>query len=210
MEFIDKLDSSLTIGDDDYRDFITITIEEKLKNANSGLQAEGTEFLKTIGYLLELVHHIRTLPEGEEYDDERTLGLTRLMEIISKANRQDTYVRYVHQLAQVHSKSKNFTEAAFALALHADLIPFGDNILPAELHFPRQTASARKEQLLNQIVELLASNKFWESALVKSKQMVEHCEKTSYDFKKVCVLDHFFFFFLPPQLFFFLVGLDLE
>lgn len=116
------------------------------------------------------------------------MGLTRLMEIIKKANRQDTYVRYVHQLAQVHMKSKNHTEAAFSYALHADLLDWSDTMLPAELHFSRQTSAARKEQLLNQIIDLLSTNKFWESALSRSKELVKYCESSSYDYKKVSFL----------------------
>lgn len=56
MEFIDKLDSTLTVGDDDYRQYITNALREKLQSGDAGLKTAGEAFLETIDHLLELVY----------------------------------------------------------------------------------------------------------------------------------------------------------
>lgn len=134
------------------------------------------------------MYNVRSLPEGGEHEDERTLGIANLMEFIKKANRQDTYIRYVHQLAQVHLRAKNITEAALTLLLHADLLDWSDKILIPEVGFPKQTSQARKEMLFNQIVDLLTTSKFWEHALHLSKDLALQYETRLFDYTKVFLL----------------------
>lgn len=113
----------------------------------------GKRFVESLDQLLELRMNVRSLPEGAEYEDERTQGLLKLMQFVKRINRDATYIRYVHQLADSHVKANNMTEAAFTLCLHADLLTWSNQELPADYGFPAQTMSARKEALTLRIID---------------------------------------------------------
>ena len=46
----------------------------------------------------------------------------KLMEYLRETERKDTYIGYVHQLAEILKESGNFLEAALTLLLHGDQI----------------------------------------------------------------------------------------
>ncbi|KAL1439546.1 hypothetical protein MTO96_031972 [Rhipicephalus appendiculatus] len=63
--------------------------------------------------------------EGAENRDKRmscTVNLLRFYR--EEVGRQEMFVRYVHKLCELHLPAEHYAEAAFALRLHADLLPW--------------------------------------------------------------------------------------
>jgi hypothetical protein len=128
-------------------------------------------FLEAIDQFLQLLLGIRNLPESEEWQDDRVIGTLRLMAFIEKRHRA-IFIRYVHRLVDHHIDSKQFTEAALTLKLHADLYAFDDQADLAampELSLPEQSEASRKEVLYLQVLELLSKGKSYEPAIALSK-----------------------------------------
>lgn len=97
---------------------------------------------------LELLHSLRTLPEGPAYEDDRTVATMKMMFHFKETNRKEAYIRHIHKLAAQHEKSNNWTESAEAILLHAKLYKFSDEklgeISGQDLQFPAQTQRERK------------------------------------------------------------------
>ncbi|KAK3051510.1 hypothetical protein LTS18_012404, partial [Coniosporium uncinatum] len=101
--------------------------------------------------LLLAVHSTEAI--GESFHIMDTL---RLMEFLKDVQREDIYIRYVHQLAQLQSDVRGYTEAGLAIRLHADLYDWDvtttlDSL--SEPAFPAQTPFERKEQLFFQMIK---------------------------------------------------------
>ena len=69
------------------------------------------------------------------------------------------YIRYINKLCDLHLGCQNYTEAAFTLLLHAELLGWGKQALPriswdqSTDRYPEQPEWKRKEALYNSIIE---------------------------------------------------------
>lgn len=57
------------------------------------------------------------------------------------------YIRYVNKLCDLHLECDNFTEAAYTLQLHSNLLKWSDEMLPPLLKSNRYTDSHTHRQL---------------------------------------------------------------
>ncbi|KAL4928590.1 guanine nucleotide exchange factor DCK1 [Aspergillus undulatus] len=117
-----------------------------------------------------------------------SLHTLRLMEYMKDMGREDIFIRYVHELANVQAAAGNFTEAGLALQFHADLYDWDPRRSIPELinpPFPEQTPFERKESLYFSIIHYFEDAEAWTHALACYKELVLHYEDTVMDFAKL-------------------------
>lgn len=68
-------------------------------------------------------------------------------------------MRYVYKLCDLHLPAENFTEAAFTLKLHADLLSWSGDPLPADERHREQPQWQRKEALYLRILKYFDQGK---------------------------------------------------
>lgn len=151
------------------------SLDEDLSDAVKGLIA-------TVDELLDLFVASQS---GSMAGSMHTL---RLMEYMKDMGREDIFIRYVHELANVQAAAGNFTEAGLALQFHADLYDWDPKrVVPEVLDppFPEQTAFERKESLYFAIIQHFEDGTAWAHALVCYKELAEQYEHTVMDFAKL-------------------------
>lgn len=151
------------------------SFDESLSNAVKALIA-------TVDELLDLFVASQSGSMAE------SLHSLRLMEYMKDMGREDIFIRYVHELAQLQAAAGNFTEAGLALQFHADLYEWDPRrSLPELLNptFPEQTSFERKESLYFSIIQFFEDAKSWAHALVCYKELAQQYEDTIMDFAKL-------------------------
>lgn len=165
-------------------------LETRLREQRSeDLVPEGHKIVESLGKFLQLLLQIRSLPmDNDEFMDDRISATLRLMEFIRVIQRQDIYVKYVHQLVELHVSNQNYVEAALTLRFHADLLDWDPHrtLEPIlELNVPAQTAFARKEALYRTMATYLEKGQAWEICIKVLKELASHYETTVYDYTKL-------------------------
>ncbi|KAI0812456.1 cytoplasmic protein [Irpex lacteus] len=186
-ELVSKLDTlfmSDSKGDDVSRTFFVGNLRHLFESSevDAELRQRVINFLDSVDIFLALLLSVRALPEGEEFADDRVIATLRLMNYIRRIGRDEMYIKYVHQLANMHLQAQNYVEAALTLKLHADLHQWDLNsFAPAmpELGLPQQSEFHRKETLCLLILDYLGQGKAWERALEICKELTyQHAEVT--------------------------------
>lgn len=112
----------------------------------------------------------------------------RLMEFLRDMQKEEIFVRYVHQLAIFQAESRNYAEAGLALRLHADLYEWDPVAqLPAltEPPMPAQTAFERKERIYFDMIRHFEEGKSWSNAITAYKELQAQYESNTFDFAKL-------------------------
>ncbi|KAI9493267.1 hypothetical protein BDB00DRAFT_824192 [Zychaea mexicana] len=167
------------------------TLEQKLDEQKLApeLVQGGVKVVESISKFLGLLLQIRGLPlENDEFVEDRISATLKLMEFIQVIQREDIYVKYVHQLVELHVSSSNYVEAALTLRFHGDLLSWDpQEELPAipELNFPAQTAFIRKEKLYKDMISYLEKGSAWELCIGLCKELAHEYEFTLYDYVKL-------------------------
>lgn len=144
--------------------------------------------ISSLSTFLDLLLQIRSLPQDDEYKDERINATLKLMHFIQMIEREVTYTKYVHQMVHLQLESHNFIEAALTLKLHADLLewdPYGELSAISELNFPAQTTFARKEKIYYKMLDYLERGKAWEICIQICKELAQQYETTTFDYIKL-------------------------
>jgi len=118
----------------------------------------------------------------------RIMHTLQLMDFLKGMQKEDIYIRYVHQLADVQSQSRNATEAGLALRLHADLYSWDTTTVVDALvipPFPKQTSFERKETLYFEMIKCFEEGAAWEAALSSYRELAEQYESVLFDFAKL-------------------------
>ncbi|KAJ4336726.1 Deoxycytidine kinase 1 [Ascochyta clinopodiicola] len=158
--------------------------EEPLLAALKGLIATIDDLLD----LLVAVHS--TEATGEVFHIMDTL---HLMEFLKDMQKEDMYIRYVHQLVDLQVEAHNLTEAGLALRLHAELYEWDPNVTVDPLTEPRmppQSSFERKEQLYFQMIEYYESGQSWDNALSSYAELALQYEHNVFDFVKLARTQH--------------------
>ncbi|KAG6908384.1 hypothetical protein DXG01_004813 [Tephrocybe rancida] len=186
-ELVTRLDSlfmSDSKGDDISRAFFIGQLRHlfETSDVDEQLRERVSTFLDYVDLFLELLLSVRALPEGEEFADDRVIATLRLMNFIRRIGRDEIYIKYVHQLVNMHLQSQNYVEAALTLKLHSDLHEWDLNsfVGPMEdLGLPQQSHFHRKETLCLLILDYLGKGKAWERAIDICKELAyQHAEVT--------------------------------
>ncbi|KAI9665732.1 MAG: hypothetical protein M1821_003666 [Bathelium mastoideum] len=144
------------------------------------------QLIGTIDELLDLLAAVH----GDEAESEafHIMDRLHLMEFLKDMQKEDIYIRYVHQLAKLQSDAKNHTEAGLALRLHSELYEWNPNAmleLLEEPAFPTQTEFERKEQLYFQQIRHFEEGASWENALGAYGELAVQYEHNVFDFHKL-------------------------
>lgn len=103
-----------------------------------------------------------------------------------------SFCRYVNKLCELHLECDNYTEAAYSLKLHSQLLAWSDQLLPPLLKSHRyllcQTHRELKEALYNDMIEYFDKGKMWECALAICKELVAQYEEETFDYLQLSVL----------------------
>ncbi|RCI03452.1 hypothetical protein CU098_001504, partial [Rhizopus stolonifer] len=191
---LDRLVISENKGDDIICGKITIeltrAIEKRLRiDDRRDLLIAGKRAVDSICRFLSLLLQIRSLPSGnDEFMDEHITATLKIMKFIQVIEREEIYIKYVHQLVQLHLDSRNFIEAALTLRFHADLLQWDPsdklNSIP-ELGLPVQSSFSRKEALYMKMITYLDQGSAWELCVELCKELAYEYENTLYNYTKL-------------------------
>lgn len=153
--------------------------DEPLYSAVKGL-------ISTIDELLDLLVAVHST--GSTESGFHLMDTLHLMEFLKDLRKEDIYIKYVHDLAQLQGESGNHTEAGLALRLHADLYQWDPTVAVEALVdplFPAQTEFERKEQLYFRMIKQFEEGLSWDNALDAYSELLDQYEHSIFDFSKL-------------------------
>ncbi|KAK4121833.1 hypothetical protein N657DRAFT_98874 [Parathielavia appendiculata] len=112
----------------------------------------------------------------------------RLMEFLRDMQKEEIFIRYVHQLANLQAEARNHAEAGLALRLHADVYDWDPlRTTPAlqDPEFPAQSHFERKERIYFDMIKHFEDGEAWSSALAAYKELQAQYETNTFDFAKL-------------------------
>jgi hypothetical protein len=150
------------------------------------LYAGLKELIATIDEFLDLLVAVHSTDVTGEAS--HMIHRLRLMEFLRDMQKEEIFIRYVHQLAQLQDDARNPTEAGLALRLHADLYDWDPTkIVPplADPEFPAQSQFDRKERIYFDIIKHFEDGEAWSSALDAYQELQAQYQDNVYDFPKL-------------------------
>lgn len=160
--------------------------EPLAKIRDEPLYAALRELMGTVDEFLDLLVAVHSGDGAGEAT--HLIHRLRLMEFLRDMQKEEIFVRYVHQLATLQAEARNHTEAGLALRLHADLYDWdpikltpalSDPVFPAQSHFDR------KEKVYFEMIKHFEDGEAWTSALDAYKELQLQYETNIYDFAKL-------------------------
>lgn len=185
-EMIEKLDILVEggRGDHEYMDLFS-EIMLGLCREHNMLRAEGEIFVSMATKLLERLLEYRCII-NDESKENRMACTVSLLQFYSEVNRKEMYIRYVNKLCDLHMEFDNYTEAAFTLKLHTNLLMWNDTplspLLRSHRHPNCQTHRQLKECLYNEIIGYFDKGKMWECAIDMCKELAQQYENEVFDY----------------------------
>ena len=149
------------------------SISEIFENfENEELKSKGLLFISHLKQLVDLLLESEQIPDGIEWEDERTVATFKVMEFLKDTKHPDPYVKYIHQLSYQHKKANRFIEAGLTLLLHAQLLSFSSHsILKPFMKLPQAKEFERKEKLYYKAVAFFDRGKDWERSVGLLEEM---------------------------------------
>uniref|UniRef100_A0A8C5CBA8 Dedicator of cytokinesis 5 n=1 Tax=Gadus morhua TaxID=8049 RepID=A0A8C5CBA8_GADMO len=162
-ELITKLDQEVEggRGDEQYKLLLEKTLLEHCRR-HRYLAQSGEELALLLSGLLENLLAYRTITHDES-PEHRMSCTVNVLNFYKEKQREDIYIRYLYKLRDLHLDSENYTEAAYTLLLHAELLEWSDK--PCAPHLiPRDgqhiwTQQELKERLFQEIICYLDKGK---------------------------------------------------
>lgn len=191
-EMIEKLDILVEggRGDHEYKDLFN-EIMIKLCREHNMLRAEGEVFVTMATKLLERLLEYRCII-NDESKENRMACTVSLLQFYSEVNRKEMYIRYVNKLCDLHMEFDNYTEAAFTLKLHTNLLMWNDTplspLLRSHRHPNCQTHRQLKECLYNEIIGYFDKGKMWECAIDMCKELAQQYENEVFDYRCLSII----------------------
>uniref|UniRef100_A0A670JSG5 Dedicator of cytokinesis 5 n=1 Tax=Podarcis muralis TaxID=64176 RepID=A0A670JSG5_PODMU len=126
----------------------------------------GEVFALLVSSLLEnLLDYRAIMHDGSK--ENRMSCTVNVLNFYKEKKREDIYIRYLYKLRDLHTGSENYTEAAYTLLLHADLVHWVSSVLiNLSSHF-------LKKYFL----------KMWEKAIQLSKELADMYENKVFDYE---------------------------
>uniref|UniRef100_A0A3Q3AJ62 Dedicator of cytokinesis 5 n=1 Tax=Kryptolebias marmoratus TaxID=37003 RepID=A0A3Q3AJ62_KRYMA len=191
-ELITKLDQEVEggRGDEQYKVLLEKTLLEHCRR-HRYLSQSGEELALLLSSLLENLLAYRTI--AQDGSPEHRMSCTvNVLNFYKEKKREDIYIRYLHKLRNLHLDSENYTEAAYTLMLHAELLEWSDKPCASHL-IPRDgehvwTQQELKERLFHEIICYFDKGKLWEKAIELGKQLAKMHETHMFDFMELSQL----------------------
>ncbi|KTF77351.1 hypothetical protein cypCar_00044525 [Cyprinus carpio] len=149
------------------------------------LSQSGEALALLLSSLLENLLAYRTITHDES-PELRMCCTVNVLNFYKEKKREDIYIRYLYKLRDLHLDCENYTEAAYTLLLHAELLEWSDK--PCAPHLipwdgtQGWTQQELKERLFQEIMCNLDKGKMWEKAIEMAKQLVKLHENQMFDF----------------------------
>lgn len=191
-EMIEKLDILVEggRGDHEYKDLFHEIMMKHCREHNT-LRLEGEVFVTMVTKLLERLLEYRCII-NDESKENRMACTVSLLQFYSEVNRKEMYIRYVNKLCDLHMEFDNYTEAAFTLKLHSNLLMWNDTplspLLRSHRHPNCQTHRQLKECLYNEIIGYFDKGKMWECAIDMCKELAQQYENEVYDYRCLSII----------------------
>ncbi|KAL2024335.1 hypothetical protein VTK56DRAFT_8817 [Thermocarpiscus australiensis] len=150
------------------------------------LYAALRELTDTVDVFLDLLVAVHSGDGSGEVS--HLIHRLRLMEFLRDMQKEDIFIRYVHQLANLQAEARNHAEAGLALRLHADLYDWDPlRTTPAlqDPEFPAQSHFERKERIYFDMIKHFEDGEAWSSALAAYKELQTQYETNTFDFAKL-------------------------
>ncbi|XP_012257396.2 dedicator of cytokinesis protein 1 isoform X1 [Athalia rosae] len=196
MEYENEMIAKLDIlveggrGDEQFR-ILWVQVMSSLCEGHSTMREMGLRFVDIVARLMERLLQYRDIIHAES-QEHRMLCTVNLLEFYSEINRKEMYIRYVNKLCELHLECDNYTEAAYSLKLHSQLLAWSDQPLPPLLRSHRypscQTHRELKEALYSDIVDYFDKGKMWECALAACKELATQFEEETFDYSRLSLL----------------------
>ncbi|XP_033633193.1 dedicator of cytokinesis protein 1-like isoform X1 [Asterias rubens] len=170
-------------GDELYVDLFGQIIGEYCTQHPNLLGTEGMTFVKLVRDLMGRLLDYRDIIH-EESKENRMSCTVNLLNFYKDIDRQDMYVRYLYKLCDLHLECDNYTEAGFALQLHADRLQWSERpLLTHSDKYPEaQTERQLKELLYYDIIDFFDKGKMWEKGILMCKELQIQYEKELFDY----------------------------
>ncbi|KAL2167255.1 hypothetical protein VTG60DRAFT_1483 [Thermothelomyces hinnuleus] len=156
------------------------------RSKNDPLYAALRELTDTMDVFLDLLVAVHSGDGSGEAS--QIIHRLRLMEFLRDMRKEDIFIRYVHQLANLQAEARNHAEAGLALRLHADLYDWDPlRTTPAlqDPEFPPQSHFERKERIYFDMIKHFEDGEAWSSALAAYKELQTQYETNTFDFAKL-------------------------
>ncbi|TPX08866.1 uncharacterized protein E0L32_009684 [Thyridium curvatum] len=150
------------------------------------LYAAVRELMGTVDEFLDLLVAVHSADGSGEAS--HLINRLRLMEFLRDMQKEEIFVRYVHQLAELQAEARNHTEAGLALRLHADLYDWDPTKTTPALtdpEYPAQTHFERKERIYFDMIKHFEDGEAWSTALAAYKELQAQYENNTFDFAKL-------------------------
>ncbi|KAK5658687.1 hypothetical protein OQA88_2086 [Cercophora sp. LCS_1] len=144
------------------------------------------ELIDTVNEFLDLLVAVHSGDGSGEAS--HLIHRLRLMEFLRDMQKEEIFIRYVHQLAGLQAEARNHAEAGLALRLHADLYDWDPTRTTPALQdpaFPTQTHFERKERIYFDMIKHFEEGEAWGSALAAYKELQTQYETNIFDFAKL-------------------------
>ncbi|XP_043939090.1 dedicator of cytokinesis protein 5 [Protopterus annectens] len=191
-ELITKLDQEVEggRGDEQYKVLLEKILLEHCRK-HMYLSGPGEKFVLLVSSLLENLLDYRTNMHDENKDNRMSCTVN-VLNFYKEKKREDIYIRYLYKLRDLHMGCENFTEAAYTLLLHAELLEWSDK--PCAPHLvPRVSChmysqQELKERLYQEIISSFDKGKMWEKAIQLSKELADMYENQLFDYEGLSLL----------------------
>uniref|UniRef100_A0A8C9WD47 Dedicator of cytokinesis 5 n=1 Tax=Scleropages formosus TaxID=113540 RepID=A0A8C9WD47_SCLFO len=179
-ELITKLDQEVEggRGDEQYKVLLEKTLLEHCRRHRYLFQS-GEALALLLSSLLGNLLAYRTITHDES-PELRMSCTVNVLNFYKEKKREDIYIRYLYKLRDLHLHCENYTEAAYTLLLHAELLEVDG--------LQGWTQQELKEKLFQEIICYLDKGKMWEKAIEMSKQLARMHEDQMFDFVELSQL----------------------
>ncbi|KAJ9143333.1 Dedicator of cytokinesis protein 1 [Pleurostoma richardsiae] len=144
------------------------------------------ELMATVDEFLDLLVAVHS--DDVSGEASHLINRLRLMEFLRNMQKEEIFVRYVHQLANLQVEARNHAEAGLALRLHADLYDWDPIRTTPALIDPEYSAQShfeRKERIYFDMIKHFEDGEAWSSALDAYKELQTQYETNIFDFAKL-------------------------
>ncbi|KAG8441054.1 hypothetical protein GDO86_006699 [Hymenochirus boettgeri] len=191
-ELITRLDQEVEggRGDRQYKELLEKLLLDHCRK-HKYLSSSGEIFTVLVSSLLENLLDYRTIA-NDESEENRMSCTVNLLNFYKEKKREDIYIRYLYKLRDLHLHKENYTEAAYTLLLHAELLqwsekPCAPHLLQRE-SYTVYTQQELKERLFHEIISFFDKGKMWEQAILHSKELIEMYENQIFHYEALSVL----------------------
>uniref|UniRef100_A0A8C3NGL4 Uncharacterized protein n=1 Tax=Geospiza parvula TaxID=87175 RepID=A0A8C3NGL4_GEOPR len=186
-ELITRLDQEVEggRGDEQYKVLLEKLLLEHCRK-HTYLAAPGEVFALLVSSLLENLLDYRTIMHDESKENRMSCTVN-VLNFYKEKKREDIYIRYLYKLRDLHTDCENFTEAAYTLLLHAELLQWSEKPCAPHLlqrdSFCVYSQQELKEKLYQEIISFFDRGKMWEKAIQLSKELADMYENKVFDYE---------------------------